>query len=140
MSLADALPWVADALVVLGVLVVTVGVYGMIRMPDTFMRLHTASKVVFLGLIPLLAASTATGNPDIVLWVILIADPDRGVLAPDHAGRRARYRASRLPAGREDKGPRSRRRVAARPALEGSKRRRESGRALASTSPASGLL
>ena len=73
MSLADALPWVADALVVLGVLVMTVGVYGMIRMPDTFMRLHAASKVVFLGLIPLLAASTATGNPDIVLRVILIA-------------------------------------------------------------------
>lgn len=73
MSLADAVPWVADALVVLGVLVMTVGVYGMIRMPDTFMRLHAASKVVFLGLIPLLLASTATGDPDIVLRVILIA-------------------------------------------------------------------
>lgn len=73
MSLADAVPWAADALVVLGVLVMTVGVYGMIRMPDTFMRLHAASKVVFLGLIPLLLASTATGNPDIVWRVILIA-------------------------------------------------------------------
>ncbi|MDP8949985.1 MAG: monovalent cation/H(+) antiporter subunit G [Actinomycetota bacterium] len=73
MSLADAIPWVADALVVLGVLVMTVGVYGMIRMPDTFMRLHAASKVVFLGLIPLLLASVATGNPDIVFRVMLIA-------------------------------------------------------------------
>ncbi len=73
MSLTDALPWVADTLVVLGVLVMTVGVYGMIRMPDTFMRLHAASKMVFLGLLPLLAASTATGSPDIVLRVVLIA-------------------------------------------------------------------
>jgi multicomponent Na+:H+ antiporter subunit G len=73
MSLADTIPWVADALAVLGVLVMTVGVYGMIRMPDTFMRLHAASKVVFLGLIPLLLASTVTGNPDIILRVILIA-------------------------------------------------------------------
>ncbi len=73
MSLADTIPRVADALVVLGVLVMTVGVYGTIRMPDTFMRLHAASKVVFLGLIPLLLASTVTGNPDIILRVILIA-------------------------------------------------------------------
>lgn len=66
-------PWVADALVVLGVLVMTVGVYGVIRMPDTYTRLHAASKAVFLGVVSLLAASLATGDPEIMLRVPLIA-------------------------------------------------------------------
>lgn len=73
MSLLDAVsPWVADVLVVIGVFVVTIGVYGMIRMPDTFTRLHAASKAVFLGVISLMAASTLTGEPEIILRVLLI--------------------------------------------------------------------
>lgn len=59
----------------------------MIRMPDTFMRLHAASKVVFLGLIPLLLASTATGNPDIVLRVILRGERIEAPAAVDESGR-----------------------------------------------------
>jgi multicomponent Na+:H+ antiporter subunit G len=70
--LEAAAPWVADALVVIGVFVVTIGVYGMIRMPDTYTRLHAASKAVFLGVIALMAASAFTGEPDIILRVILI--------------------------------------------------------------------
>ena len=65
-------PWLADALVVIGVFVVTIGVYGMIRMPDTFTKLHAASKAVFLGVISLMAASTFTGEPEIILRVLLI--------------------------------------------------------------------
>jgi multicomponent Na+:H+ antiporter subunit G len=41
--LENAVPFLADGLVVLGVLVMTVGVYGMIRMPDTYTRLHATS-------------------------------------------------------------------------------------------------
>jgi len=67
------LPWIADAFVVLGVAVITVGVYGMLRMPDTYTRLHAASKAVFLGVISLLAASVVTGEPEIVFRVILIS-------------------------------------------------------------------
>ncbi|QYJ16129.1 Na(+)/H(+) antiporter subunit G [Rubrobacter xylanophilus DSM 9941] len=67
------LPWIADALVVLGVAVITVGVYGMIRMPDTYTRLHAASKAVFLGVISLLAASVVTGQPAIIFRVVLIS-------------------------------------------------------------------
>jgi multicomponent Na+:H+ antiporter subunit G len=67
------LPYLADALVIFGTFVVTIGVYGIIRMPDTFTRLHAASKSVFLGLISLLAASTVTGQPDIIFRVVLIA-------------------------------------------------------------------
>ncbi len=66
-------PWVADALVVLGILVMTIGVYGVVRMPDTYTRLHVASKMVFLGAMPLLLASALTGGQEVTLRVILIA-------------------------------------------------------------------
>ncbi|MDP8953192.1 MAG: monovalent cation/H(+) antiporter subunit G [Actinomycetota bacterium] len=66
-------PFLADALVVLGVLVMTVGVYGVVRLPDAYTRLHAAGKAVFLGLLPLLLASALAGNPDVVPRVLLIA-------------------------------------------------------------------
>ncbi len=71
--LASALPWIADALVLLGVLMMTIGVYGVVRLPDTYTRLHAASKMVALGTMPLLLASTLTGDPGVILRVILIA-------------------------------------------------------------------
>lgn len=73
MALEAVLPWLADALVVIGVFVITIGVYGIIRMPDVYTRLHAASKAVFLGVISLLAASAMTGEPEIILRVVLIA-------------------------------------------------------------------
>ncbi|MGF1473426.1 MAG: monovalent cation/H(+) antiporter subunit G [Rubrobacteraceae bacterium] len=68
-----AVPWIADVLVVFGTFIVTIGVYGIIRMPDTFTRLHAASKAVFLGLITLLLASTLTGELGIITRVTMIA-------------------------------------------------------------------
>jgi multicomponent Na+:H+ antiporter subunit G len=65
-------PLLADALVLLGVLVMTVGVYGVVRMPDTYTRLHAAGKTVVLGMMPLLLASALTGDPEVVPRVILI--------------------------------------------------------------------
>jgi multicomponent Na+:H+ antiporter subunit G len=70
--ITDLTPWIADALVVLGVVVMTVGVYGVIRMPDIYTRLHAASKSVFLGVISLVAASVVTGDADIIARVLLI--------------------------------------------------------------------
>jgi multicomponent Na+:H+ antiporter subunit G len=64
---------VADVLVVLGLLVMTLGVYGVVRMPDTYTRLHVASKMVFLGTMPLLLASALTGGQEVILRVILIS-------------------------------------------------------------------
>ena len=37
-ALSLAAPYLADALVLLGILVMTLGVYGVIRMPDTYTR------------------------------------------------------------------------------------------------------
>ena len=71
--LSSALPYLADALVILGLWVMTVGVYGAIRMPDTYTRLHAASKAVFLGVISLSVSSAVTGDPAIIYRAILIA-------------------------------------------------------------------
>jgi multicomponent Na+:H+ antiporter subunit G len=62
----------ADVLVVLGVLVMTIGVYGVFRMPDIYTQLHAASKAVFLGVIALLVASAATGEPAVLTRSLLI--------------------------------------------------------------------
>ena len=62
----------SDALVVLGVLVMTIGVYGVFRMPDVYTQLHAASKAVFLGVIALLVASIATGDAAIIARAFLI--------------------------------------------------------------------
>ena len=70
--IGDATPWLADALVVLGVGVMTIGIYGVVRMPDVYTRLHAASKAVFLGVISLAAASVVTGEPAIIARVVLI--------------------------------------------------------------------
>ena len=71
--LSSALPYLADGLVILALWVMTVGVYGVIRMPDTYTRLHAASKAVFLGVVSLCASSVVTGDPDIIYRAILIA-------------------------------------------------------------------
>jgi multicomponent Na+:H+ antiporter subunit G len=66
-------PYLADALVMVGVLVMTVGVYGAIRMPDTYTKLHSMSKAVFLGVVSLCVSSLVTGDLAIIYRVILIA-------------------------------------------------------------------
>ncbi len=70
--LGNAVPFVADGLVILGVLVMTVGVYGVIRMPDTYTKLHAASKAVFLGVVSLCASSVVAGDPAIIYRAMLI--------------------------------------------------------------------
>ena len=65
--------YLADALVLLGLFTLTVGVYGVIRMPGTFLKLHASSKAVFLGVIPLLVAAAATGDLAIIYRAVLIA-------------------------------------------------------------------
>lgn len=71
-ALASAVPYLADALVLLGLLALSVGVYGVVRMPDTYLKLHAASKAVFLGMLPLLLASAATGDPAIIYRAVLV--------------------------------------------------------------------
>lgn len=63
----------ADALIVLGLLVTTLGVVGMFRMPDVYTELHAASKAVSLGIVAFLASSVAAGDGAIAARAALIA-------------------------------------------------------------------
>lgn len=65
-------PWLADALVILGLLVMTLGVYGIFTLPDVYNRLHASSKVVFLGVVLMLVASVSTGDLAVTYRSILI--------------------------------------------------------------------
>jgi multicomponent Na+:H+ antiporter subunit G len=71
--LGDLGPYLADALVVLGVVIMTLGVIGIIRMPDVYTKMHAASKAVFLGTISFTMASIVTNEWEIIARVILIA-------------------------------------------------------------------
>ena len=51
----------------------TIGVYGVIRMPDVYTQLHAAGKAVFLGVVSLCLASVVTGDAAIIARVALIA-------------------------------------------------------------------
>jgi len=55
-----------DVGVVVGLLGITLGVYGLYRMPDVYTRLHAASKAAYLGLVVLLLALVATKDDEII--------------------------------------------------------------------------
>ncbi|CAA9541876.1 MAG: Na(+) H(+) antiporter subunit G [uncultured Thermomicrobiales bacterium] len=67
------LPWVADVLVIVGLLILSIAIYGMVRMPDLYTRLHAASKAAFLGILPLLFVAATTGGPASRFRAFLIA-------------------------------------------------------------------
>lgn len=71
--MGSVLPYLLDALVVFGLFALSVGVYGMIRLPGTYLKLHAASKAVFLGTIPLLLAAAISGGSEIAYRAALIA-------------------------------------------------------------------
>ncbi len=69
----QALALAADGLVLVGLVVTTLGVLGMFRMPDVYTQLHAASKAVFLGIVAFLLASVAAGDARVTSRVVLIA-------------------------------------------------------------------
>lgn len=70
---AEVLALAADALVLLGLLVTTLGVLGMFRMPDVYTELHAASKAVVLGVVAFLVASVAARDAAVTSRALLIA-------------------------------------------------------------------
>ena len=64
--------WIADVLIVLGLNVMTLGVYGIVRFPDVYTQLHASSKAAFLGVSILLVATALGGGPSILARVVLI--------------------------------------------------------------------
>jgi multicomponent Na+:H+ antiporter subunit G len=61
-----------DLLVVLGLVLLTIGVYGVVRLPDVYTQLHAASKAGFLGVAALLASAALGGDGAIVARAVLI--------------------------------------------------------------------
>ena len=70
---ADVLAVIADGLVILGLVVTTLGVVGMFRMPDVYTELHAASKAVVLGVVAFLVASVAARDAAVTSRALLIA-------------------------------------------------------------------
>ena len=70
---AELALYLTDALVLLGVVVLTVGVYGVIRLPGAYLKLQAAGNILFFGMLPLLAAAAATGELAMASRAILIA-------------------------------------------------------------------
>ncbi|MGB3327865.1 MAG: monovalent cation/H(+) antiporter subunit G [Thermomicrobiales bacterium] len=64
--------YIFDFLVILGVAVMTLGVYGMMRMPDLYMRLHAASKAVFLGVMVLAISANVLHQGSVTARTILL--------------------------------------------------------------------
>jgi len=64
--------WIADVLIVLGLAVMTLGVYGIVRFPDVYTQLHASSKAAFLGVSILLVATSLGDGPSILARVVLI--------------------------------------------------------------------
>lgn len=63
---------VSTVLVGGGLLILTAAVYGMVRMPDIYTRLHAASKAAFLGIVPFVLAIMTTGDRTIIARSTLI--------------------------------------------------------------------
>ncbi|MCC6944733.1 MAG: monovalent cation/H(+) antiporter subunit G [Thermomicrobiales bacterium] len=67
-----AAPWIADAMVVIALFFMTVGVFGLATMPDIYLKLHAASKAVVLGAVGLMIASFVTRDTAVIARAVLI--------------------------------------------------------------------
>lgn len=94
---------VGTALLVLGLLLATVGLYGLLRRPQIFLQLHASGLVSGPASLLVLLASLATARPEIITSALLIAAFVL-VTAPlsGHAVGRAALRRSRMPHDPED--------------------------------------
>ncbi|HET9587468.1 MAG TPA: monovalent cation/H(+) antiporter subunit G [Anaerolineales bacterium] len=66
------LPWLIDGLVLLSLLIMTVVIFGLFRMPDIYTQLHAASKAVVLGVIAMLLSIALLADTTITVRAILI--------------------------------------------------------------------
>ena len=61
-----------DAMVILSCLIMTLGVVGILRMPDVYTKLHGASKSLFLGVVLVCIASMIEGSATMNMRLALI--------------------------------------------------------------------
>lgn len=65
-------PYIYDIMLIVSLLVMTLGIIGIIRMPDIYTKLHGASKSVFLGVVVLSLSATVVAEKEMVYRVILL--------------------------------------------------------------------
>lgn len=62
-----------DILLLLSCAIMTLGIIGILRMPDVYTKLHGASKSLFLGVVMICIASSVIATPEMNMRLILIA-------------------------------------------------------------------
>ncbi len=92
------LPWLASALLLLGGVTGLIGAIGVLRLPDSYTRMHAASKAGALGAALVLAGVAAASSGAVSLaaifaLVVLLATTPLAA----HAVSRAAHRAGILP-------------------------------------------
>jgi multicomponent Na+:H+ antiporter subunit G len=90
---------VTDGLVVVGLLIMTIGVYGAVRLPDVYTQLHATSKAAFLGVAALLVSASVQGGDGAIIArsVLIIALLAVTTPVAAHAiGRASRRRGERM--------------------------------------------
>jgi multicomponent Na+:H+ antiporter subunit G len=65
-------PWLADGLALLGLIVLTVGVYGLVRFPNVSTRIHAAGTAGVMGVVPILLAVMLDGDASILAMAFLV--------------------------------------------------------------------
>ncbi|CAN5444596.1 MAG: monovalent cation/H(+) antiporter subunit G [Actinomycetota bacterium] len=63
----------SDILIVFGLLALSVGVYGIVAMPDVYLKLHATSKAALLGAMPILLATAIGGGAAIAAKAAMIS-------------------------------------------------------------------
>jgi multicomponent Na+:H+ antiporter subunit G len=69
--ISAALDVVGGALLVLGLTLITIGIYGVLRLRDTYSQLHAQGLATGPGVIAVLASSIATENAAIITFAVL---------------------------------------------------------------------
>ena len=64
--------FIYDAMLIVSLLMMTLGIVGIWRMPDVYTKLHGASKSVFLGVVLMALSSTVVAEEKIIFRVILL--------------------------------------------------------------------
>ena len=65
-------PWLADGLALLGLIVLTLGVYGLMRFPTVSTRIHAAGTAGVMGVVPILLAVMLGGDASILPMAFLV--------------------------------------------------------------------
>ncbi len=71
--IASVTVWVADAVLLGALTLVTLAVVGAVRLPDAYMKLHSAAKATSLAIVGIALAACLDGDPAIFFPALVIA-------------------------------------------------------------------